>query len=187
RFTELDRFQGSLGWAPTYGAFQAFITAMRVLQGEKQTKEWLRGIVNQGVTKYPNEFVLSQAVANGEIGAGFANHYYTLRVQQARQNAPIKLAFTNNDAGALVNVAGAEVIKPTNNYELASNFVRHLLSAEAQEYFATTTFAYPLIPGVKPVGDLPPIDELNPPEIDFTKLSNIQPTLRLMREVGIRV
>ncbi|MDY6765063.1 MAG: iron ABC transporter substrate-binding protein, partial [Halobacteria archaeon] len=38
-----------------------------------------------------------------------------------------------------------------------------------------------------PVGDIPTIDQLNPPDIDFTKLSNIQPTLELMREVGIRV
>ncbi|MFW5949554.1 MAG: iron ABC transporter substrate-binding protein, partial [Halolamina sp.] len=56
---------------------------------------------------------------------------------------------------------------------------------EAQEYFATRAYAYPMIPGVPPVGDLPRIDELNPPEIDLARLSEIQPTIDLMREVGV--
>jgi len=186
-FAEEDRFEESLGWTPSYGAFQAFLTAMRILNGESMTREWLNGVMDQGMTQYPDEFVLSQAVANGEISAGFANHYYTLRVQQSRSNAPLALGFTQNDAGALVNVAGAEVIDSTDSYELASNFVRHLLSSEAQEYFATSTFAYPMVPEVEPVGDIPSIDELNPPEIDLTRLSEIQPTLELMRDVGIKV
>jgi len=42
-----------------------------------------------------------------------------------------------------------------------------------------------MISGVQPVGDLPTIDELNPPEIDLTKLSDVEPTLELMREVGV--
>lgn len=186
-FTDAAAFEDALGWAPSYGAFQAFVTGMRVLSGESKTREWLNGIMDQGVTEYPDEFVLSQAVANGEIDAGFANHYYTLRVQQSRSDPPLALAFTQNDPGALVNVAGAEVIDSTDSYDLASNFVRHLLSSEAQEYFATTTFSYPLISGVEPVGDIPRIDELSPPDIDLTELSDVQPTLELMRDVGIRV
>jgi len=186
-FTENEAFEDSLGWAPSYGAFQAFVTAMRVLNGESETRDWLNGVMDKGVTEYPDEFVLSQAVANGEVGAGFANHYYTVRVQKSRSDAPLGLAFTENDAGALVNVAGAQVMESANDYDLASNFVRHLLSSEAQEYFATTTFAYPLISGVEPVGDIPTVDQLNPPEIDLTQLSDIQPTLELMRDVGIRV
>jgi iron(III) transport system substrate-binding protein len=69
--------------------------------------------------------------------------------------------------------------------ELASNFVRHLLSAEAQEYFAVRTGEYPLIPGVDPLGNLPTIDQLNPPELDLTQLADVEPTLELMRDVGI--
>ena len=176
---------GSMGWAPTYGAFQAFITAMRIIEGEDATRQWLQGMVDAGVSRYPDEFLTSNAVAAGEIQAGFANHYYALRVSNVRQDAPIDLAFTTNDAGALVNVSGAEVIKGTDNAELGENFIRHLLSSEAQEFFATQTFGYPMISGVAPVGGLPTIDELNPPQFDLTKLANVQPTLDLMRDVGI--
>lgn len=175
----------TMGWAPAYGAFQAFITAMRLTAGEDATRQWLNGMLDAGVTRYPDEFLVSNAVADGEVAAGFANHYYALRVQNARPDAPIDLAFTKNDAGALVNVSGAEVIEGTENPDLAETFIRHLLSSEAQEFFATRTFGYPMISGVAPVGGLPTIDELNPPEFDLTKLANVQPTLELMRDVGV--
>ncbi|MFC6736873.1 extracellular solute-binding protein, partial [Halolamina salina] len=176
---------GNMGWGPTYGAFQAFITAMRITEGEEATRQWLQGMVDAGITEYANEFFVANAVADGEVQAGFANHYYALRVQAARPNAPIDLAFTSGDAGALINVAGAAVLEPSPQQELAQTFVRHLLSAEAQEYFATRAYAYPMIPGVPPVGDLPRIDELNPPEFDLARLSEIGPTVELMREVGV--
>jgi iron(III) transport system substrate-binding protein len=184
-FPETGALEGAMGWAPTYGAFKSFVTAMRLIDGPEQTKQWLRGMVDHGVTEYPDEFLTSNAVADGEIGAGFANHYYALRVLSSRPDAPIDLAFTKGDAGALVNVSGTEIIDGTEKTELAGDFIRHLLSAEAQEFFATTTFAYPMIPDVEPVGPLPTVDELEPPEVDLSKLSDLEPTLQLMREVGI--
>lgn len=184
-FPETEAFTDSIGWAPTYGAFQAFVTAMRVLEGEEKTKQWLTGMQNQGVKKYPNEFVGANAIADGELGVSFANHYYALRVKAERPDAPLDLAFTSGDAGALVNTAGAEILKGTEREELAQNFIRHLLSAEVQEFFATRTFGYPMVTGVPPVGDLPPIEELEPPELDLSKLSDLEPTLKLMREVGV--
>ena len=184
-FPNVSAFQDSMGWAPTYGAFQSFITAMRLIRGESETRQWLNDMQAAGISKFPNEFRISNQVASGEIVTGFANHYYALRVQSQRSSAPIELAFTSGDAGALVNVSGAQVIKGTQNQELANNFVRHLLSAEAQEFFATRTFAYPTIPGVKPVGGLPTVDELNPPDIDLSQLSDTGPTLDLLDETGV--
>ncbi len=184
-FPEQEPFRSSIGWAPTYGAFQSFVTAMRLLEGDQRTVEWMEGMLDLGVTDYPDEFLVSNAVADGEVSAGFANHYYAIRVQSARPRAPIDLAFTSNDAGALVNVSGAEIIQDTANADLAQNFIRHLLSAEAQEFFATRTFAYPMIPEVQPVGGLPTIDELDPPSIDLTELADIRGTLELMREAGV--
>mgnify|MGYP006274632253 FL=1 len=178
-------FASEMGWAPTYGAFQAFVTAMRLQEGEERTRTWLENMLEAGVTEYNNEFLVSNAAADGELQAGFANHYYALRVQAARPDSPLELAFTSGDAGALINVAGTAVLSASDKQELANNFVHHLLSAEAQEFFATRTYAYPMIPGVPPVGDLPSIDELNPPDIDLSQLSEIGPTVELMREAGV--
>ncbi|GAA0290980.1 extracellular solute-binding protein [Halarchaeum salinum] len=184
-FPETNALQGTMGWAPTYGAFKSFVTAMRILRGPDTTREWLTAMQNSGIERYPNEYVVSQRVADGVLDAGFANHYYALRVKNQRPNAPIDLAFTSGDAGALVNVAGALHVKGSGKADLTNAFIRHLLSAEAQEFFATVSFAYPMIPGVQPVGGLPTIDELTPPEVDLSELSNLEPTLDLMRDAGV--
>ncbi len=182
---ETAAFEDALGWAPTYSAFQSFVTAMRLLRGREATRTWLESMVAHGTQRFGNEFLVSNSVANGELTAGLANHYYALRVRNQRPGAPVELAFTSGDAGALINVSGAAVISGTSQPELAENFVRHLLSAEAQEFFATRTFAYPTVPDVSPVGNLPSIDDLNPPDVDLAALADVTPTLDLLRETDV--
>ena len=184
-FATESRFADQIGWAPTYGAFHGFVTAMRQLRGEDGTREWLNGMLDQNVARYDNEYLVSQAVANGEISAGFGNHYYAILVLADRPDAPIDLAFTDADAGSLVNASGAAVLEDAADPDLAELFVRHLLSAEAQEFLATRGFAYPMIDGVDPIGPLPTIGELEPPALDLQTLSNVQPTLELLRDVDI--
>ncbi|MBZ6494312.1 extracellular solute-binding protein [Natrinema longum] len=181
-------FEGDLGWAPSYGSCQSFVTAMRLLEGEEATREWLEGVVDAGISAYNNEMAVCQAVADGEIDAGFTNHYYIQRVLEGSPDAPLETVFTDGDAGATFDIAGATVIENTDVPDLAENFVRHLLSAEVQEYFAVETFEYPLIPEGNPVGELPTIPELDVPDLDPSELSDLQPTLDLMRSVeGINV
>ena len=182
---ETEALRGTMGWAPTYGAFKSFVTAMRLLEGPDVAREWLVSLREAGTERFPNEFVVSNQVADGALNAGFANHYYALRVRNSRPDAPLDLAFTENDAGALVNVAGVLRLQGTEREDLVNNFVRHLLSAEAQEFFATVSFAYPMIPDVAPPGGLPTIDQLDPPDVDLSELSDLEPTLELMREAGV--
>jgi iron(III) transport system substrate-binding protein len=187
-FPDDDRFAGEMGWAPAYSSFQAFVTAMRILEGEAATKAWLAGMLDAGVRRYPDEFQVAQAVADGDLSAGFTNHYYVQRVLDPRPDAPLSTAFTVGDAGAIFNVAGAAVVDTAADTEMAATLVRHLLSAEAQDYFARTTFEYPLVPEVDPIGALPAIDELNPPDgLDLTQLSELEPTIELMRDAGVDV
>jgi len=178
---------GALGWAPSYGSCQAFITAMRLLTDKETTRDWLQGVVDAGITAYGDELAVCQAVANGEIDLGFTNHYYIQRVLDSSPDAPISTTFTQGDAGAMFNVAGAAVVDEADDPDLAENFVRHLLSRQAQDYFARTTFEYPLVSGVDPIGDLPSIDELDVPDLDLSRLSDLEPTIDLMRDVGIDV
>jgi len=163
------------------------VTALRLLEGEERTREWLEGVIDGGIQAYSDEFAVSQEVADGELDAGFANHYYIQRVLDGSPDAPIDTAFTSGDAGATFNVAGAAVIDETDSPELAENFLRHLLSAEVQEFFAVETFEYPTVPEVEPVGELPTVDELDLPDIDLTALSNLEPTIELMRQAGAQI
>ncbi|MFB6081403.1 MAG: extracellular solute-binding protein [Halanaeroarchaeum sp.] len=184
-FPDDPRFENAMGWAPTYGAFQAFITAMRYVHGEETTRQWLEGMLEAGVTSYSGEFLVTNAVAEGELAAGFANHYYALRLQNAKPDAPLGIAFTTNDAGALVNASGALILEASDRYDMAANLVHHLLTTEVQQFLAEQAYEYPLVEGVTPPGGLPPIDELNPPPFDLTKLSDVQATLSMLRSVGV--
>ncbi len=184
-FPNTDALRGTMGWAPTYGAFKSFVTAMRLSRGDGATRQWLVDMREAGTERYSNEYAVSQNVANGSLAAGFANHYYALRVKNQRPNAPLELAFTEGDAGALVNISGAMKIEGTEKGDLVDNFVRHLLSAEAQEFFTTVSFSYPMIKGVKPVAGLPTVDKLSPPDIDLSELSNVQDTIDLMEAASV--
>ncbi|MFB6081587.1 MAG: extracellular solute-binding protein [Halanaeroarchaeum sp.] len=184
-FPEAARFEDAMGWAPTYGAFQAFVTAMRLTRGEEATRRWLEGMLDAGVTRYSGEFLVTNFVAEGALGAGFANHYYALRLREAKPDAPLGIAFTRNDAGSLVNASGAMVLDSSSSTEAATNLVRHLLTVEVQHFLASKAYEYPLVDGVSPPGGLPPIRELDPPAIDLTRLAEVEATLDLMRSVGV--
>jgi iron(III) transport system substrate-binding protein len=187
-FPEADDLADEMGWAVTYGSFQGFVTVMRILNGNERTREWLRGMVELGIQEYSDEFRVAQAVADGELRAGLTNHYYIIRVLEGRPDAALEMAFTKNDAGSFFNVAGAGVVDPAQNTRLAANFVRHLLSAEAQDYFArSATFEYPMIPEVEPIDQLPAFDELNPPDLDLAEFTraDINETIDLIEEVGV--
>lgn len=170
-----------IGWAPSYGSFQSFVTAMRILEGEARTREWLRGVKGRA-ERYAGELGVVMAVARGEVDAGLANHYYTLRYKRGKPDAPLQLAFTEGDAGSLVNVSGAMLL---GGGALAEDFLSYLLSEEVQSYLAREAFEIPMAPGVAGPEGMPSLAGIEPPDLDLTRLGDLQPTLALMREEGV--
>ena len=171
----------AIGWAPAYASFQSFITAMRLLEGEKATEEWLRG-VSRHATSYAGELGVVMGVERGEVDMGFANHYYTLRLKSGKPDANVDLAYTNNDAGCLVNASG---IIALSEGDLPVNFIRYLLTQEVQSYLATEAYEIPLVNQVAQPAGLPSLDSITPPDMDLRKLADLRPTLNLMRKVGV--
>ncbi|MEL7025585.1 MAG: ABC transporter substrate-binding protein [Pseudomonadota bacterium] len=171
----------SFGWAPAYGAFQSFVTAMRILEGEDQTGAWLEAMAPKSKS-YAGELGVVMATSRSERDVGFANHYYTLRLKQGRPDAPVDLAFTRNDAGCLLNASGVAILRRS---QLANDFVRHLLTTEVQGYLAREAFEVPLLQGVESPKGLPPVAELQPPKVDLEQLADLRPTLSLLRSTGV--
>ena len=180
-------WQDRVGWAPLNASFQSFVTAFRLKWGDEAARAWLEGIHNNGARQYPNNTTTVTGVARGEVDVGFVNHYYLQRfLEEEGEGFGARNHFLGGgDPGALVLVAGVGITKTTRNREGAEQLVEYLLSEEAQTYFAETTKEYPLIDGVKPVGGLPPLESLEPPEVDLGSLTDSRGTLSLLREVGI--
>jgi iron(III) transport system substrate-binding protein len=185
-FTDPE-WSGRIGWAPTNGSFQAFVTALRVIEGEDVAREWLDGIQANSPRRYENNLAILEGVASGEIDVGFVNHYYLFQLQEERGgNVPAaNYYFQNGDPGSLVNVAGIGILNTADNTTEAQEFLEFLLSAEAQSYFANETFEYPLIEGVPINEELVPLSEIQTPNVDLGNLDDLQGTLDLLRETGV--
>ncbi len=190
--TTIDGFtdpawKGRIGWAPTNASLQSFVTAYRVLKGDEAARIFLEGIVANEPKVYDGNDAVLAAVAAGEIEVGFANHYYLMRqLAEQGESFPVRNYFLpGGDPGSLVNVAGAGILTTSKNPAAAQAFLAFLLSPKSQTYFATETSEYPLIDGVAADPALPPLSEIQSPDIDLSDLSDLEGTLQLMQQAGV--
>jgi iron(III) transport system substrate-binding protein len=141
------------------------------------------GTVNFG----DSNSAIVQAIGNGEIDTGLVNHYYVYAVgREAGEDFPVaNHFFAAGDPGSLINVAGVGLIEGADNTEAAIAFADYLLSDEAQEYFATETFEYPLIGEVAAPEGLVPLNEIGDPDIELGELADLRGSLELLTEVGL--
>ena len=182
-------WKGRVGWAPANGSFQSFVTAMRVTHGDDRTRAWLKGMIENDAREYPKNSAIVRAVGAGEVDLGIVNHYYLMRFLAEDDGFPAANFFPPaGDPGALVNVAGAAVLRSArrdaDTSDNAHALLKSLLSETAQKDFATRTFEYPLIEGVAPAKGLRPLSEIQSPEIDLSDLSDLRGTLQMLRETG---
>lgn len=185
-FTE-PQWSGRIGWAPTNGSFQAFVTAYRLLRGDEAARAWLQGIQANEPRTYDGNTQIVQGISDGEIDVGFVNHYYLLRfLAEQGQTFPVRNHFLGaSDPGALVNVAGAGILASTDAESAAQQFIEFLLSDESQRYFAAETYEYPLVSGIAGPEGLPTLDAIQSPDIDLSDLSDLQATLDMLTETGV--
>jgi iron(III) transport system substrate-binding protein len=177
---------GRVGWAPTNGSFQSFVTAMREVLGEDVTRGWLEGMIANDVQVYENNSSQVEAVGRGEIDLGLVNHYYLLRFLAEDPDFPAANHFPAGDVGSLLNVAGVGVLAASDSSDAAEQLVAYLLSDEVQTFFAGVTdeAEYPLVDGIDPSDALPTLAEIDAPEVDLASLSDLEGTLDLLTEVG---
>jgi iron(III) transport system substrate-binding protein len=183
------RFLGQVGIAPANASFQDFVTAMRELEGDDRTLEWLRGMEANGSPTYANNLAVVEAVGRGEIRFGLVNHYYNEEVKAEDPDSPSANAlFPNGDVGSLVLVTAAAVLDTAGDHKQdAERLVRFLLTRKAQEFYARETREYPLAAGVAPVvRDLPALSEIQSPAVDLSSLGGqLTRTKDLIEQSGL--
>lgn len=179
-------WQGKVGIAPTNASFQAFVTAMRVSEGEERTEEWLKGLIANDAQIYAKNGEILEAVNAGTLDVGLINHYYWARSEQDPTTLRAQIKFGEpGTVSALVNVTGAGILAPAANDGNAAAFISYLLAKPAQEYFLTETFEYPLAGGLPGPEGVPPLSELGGPDIDLAQLSTLSETVDLLTRVGL--
>lgn len=180
------QWAGKVGWAPTNGSFQSFVTALRVVEGEEAAGDWLASMQGNDTQVYEKNSAIVAAVATGEIEVGLVNHYYLYQYLAENPGAPVANAYgASGQVEALVNVAGVGILATAANAAGASTFVDYLLSTPAQEYFAEETKEYPLAAGVPTPEGLPPLASLGVEDLDLSRLEDLQGTLDLLQQQGV--
>lgn len=183
-------YSGRVGFAPGNASWQAFVTALRVSEGEDGARAFLEGFAANDPVEYEKNGEIVEAVNGGEIPLGLVNHYYLyekaaafdggLEAYTARNHA-----FAAGDPGNLVNTAGVGVIEGRGNAQTEA-FVEFLLSEQAQTAFAEQTYEYPVVEGITATVDgAPPLEDVQGPDVDLTDLDTLEETQALLREVGL--
>jgi len=179
-------FASRLGIAPENGSFIDFVSELRVVEGDEAAQKWLDALHANGVKTYANNTAIREAVARGEITFGFINHYYNARALAEDPSATTTNGFfADGDLGSLVLVTAVGIMNSAEHRDAAEKLIEFLLSDEAQEYFATETFEYPLVEGVALASDLPPLTDVGTPPADFEALgADLTSTREMIRKAG---
>ena len=185
------KWKGKVGLAPTNASFQAFVTVMRLGVGDERTREWLVALKSNEPKFYEKNTPVVEAVASGEIQLGLVNHYYLYLVkEELGEDAAVENTYLpGDDPGALVSVAGAAVLKSSENSEEAERFVDFLLSDESQRFYTEDAeeAEIPLVEGIEAREGVPSLDELEDrgPDVRLDELgSELEKTLELLNETG---
>jgi iron(III) transport system substrate-binding protein len=176
---------GRVSWAPTNGSFQAFVTALRLNEGEEVARDWLEGMIANDVQVFENNGSQVEAVGRGEVDVALVNHYYLLRYLAEDPDFSGANHYLPGDIGGLMMPAGVGVLATSDQPTEAEQFVSYLLSEDVQNYFGTETAEreFPAVDGIDPT-DLPSVTELDPPDVDLSGLADLQGTIDLLNEVG---
>ncbi|MDX3924380.1 MAG: extracellular solute-binding protein [Shinella sp.] len=182
-----DAWKDKVAIVPTSGAFQQQIVAVEQLHGRDKALAWLKGLKENGRVYNTNNAAM-QAVEDGDIATALINNYYWFSVAReiGTENMRSALHYIGHrDAGALVTVSAAAVLKSGRKQALAQQFVAYMMSEEGQKVIAASMAEYPLRRGIKSPYALKPFEELDPPDIAPDDLGDGSAALALEREAGL--
>jgi iron(III) transport system substrate-binding protein len=180
-------WKGRWGAAAAGADFQAIVSAMLELKGEDATAAWLQGL-KDGAKIYPKNGAAMQAVNQGEVDTAVIYHYYYFgdQAKTGENSGNIGLHyFRNQDPGAFLSLSGAGVLESSAHKEYAMKFVEFITSKAGQETLNSgSDWEYAIDGGVAPREGLEPIEDLDPPAIDPSKLNGPK-VVELMTAAGI--
>jgi len=110
-----------------------------------------------------------------------------MRAEIGASNIHSRIAyFAPRDAGYVLDISGAGILKSSRHKAAAQRFLAFLVSARGQEIIAhSISFEYPIASGVKTVQPETPFDELRPNPIDVGELGTGSQAITLLRDVQL--
>ncbi len=180
-------WRGKVAVAPLDSDFPPIVGAVIASHGEKAAAAWLAGL-RRNARVYQDEEAVVAAVDRGDVATGIINQYYwyRLRLEQGAARTHSKLYyFGGNDAGSVVNIAGAGVLASSHHRAEAERFVEFMASAAGQKVMAAgDDFEYPVRPGVAPNSALPPLSQVPHANFGVVALGDDRDASKLIASAG---
>ena len=180
-------WKGRWAASPSGADFQAIVSAMLALKGEKATLEWLKAMKANFVAYKGNSTVM-KAVNAGQIDGGVIYHYYRF-VDQAKTGENSKNTrlhyFKNQDPGAFVSISGGGVLASSKHQEQAQAFIKWITGKQGQDELRTNN-AFEYAVGVNAASNpkLTPLQALEAPKVEPSSL-NSKKVVDLMTQAGL--
>ncbi len=182
------QWKGKVAVAPTDSDFPPIVGAVIARYGTTAAAHWLAGL-ERNAQRFQSDEAVVAAVNRGDVATGLINHYYWYRLRlEVGAGAMHSLVyyFPDHNVGSVENIAGAAVLKSSGHSAQAQEFVRFLVSRQAQEILAhSDDFEYPARLGVAPNAQLPPLARLAPAVVGAVALGNDQKASQLIQQSGL--
>ncbi|EON1807369.1 iron ABC transporter substrate-binding protein [Klebsiella aerogenes] len=180
-------WKGRWAASPSGADFQAIVSAMLALKGEKATLDWLKAMKTNFVAYKGNSTVM-KAVNAGQIDGGVIYHYYRF-VDQAKTGENSKNTrlyyFKNQDPGAFVSISGGGVLASSKHKEQAQAFIKWITGKQGQDELRTNNaFEYAVGANAASNPKLTPLKELDAPKVEPSTL-NSKKVIDLMTQAGL--
>jgi iron(III) transport system substrate-binding protein len=184
------RWRGKLALAPGETDFQPIVTSIALRYGKAAALTWLQAVkANAASHIYPDNETLTDMVNRGQAAIGIINHYYWYRLSYdvgASQMHSAIAYFAPGDAGWVIDVSGAAVLKSSQHQKAAQQFLAFLVSRAGQEIIADgQSYEYPLGSGVTTSKDLRPFDTLQPAPISVAQLGDGSEAVALLQKAQL--
>jgi iron(III) transport system substrate-binding protein len=181
------KWKGRWSASPTGADFQAIVAAYLQLRGEDATRTWLKAMKENAVF-YKGNSTCMKAVNAGKVEGALIYHYYYFgdqaRTGENSQNVASHY-FRNQDPGAFVSLSGGGVLSLSKHKKEAMAFLKWITGPEGQAVLKNgSSYEYAVGKGLASNEKLVPLDELQAPKIEPTKLDNKKVT-DMMTEAGI--
>ena len=180
-------WKGRWAASPSGADFQAIVSAVLALKGEKATLEWLKAMKTNFVAYKGNSTVM-KAVNAGQIDGGVIYHYYRF-VDQAKTGENSKNTelhyFKHQDPGAFVSISGGGVLASSKHQQQAQAFMKWITGKSGQDTLRTND-AFEYAVGVNAASNpkLVPLKDLDAPKVEASSL-NSKKVIDLMTEAGL--
>jgi iron(III) transport system substrate-binding protein len=184
------RYKGELAFAPGETDVQPIITSVIRTYGESAALKWLEGVkTNSAGHVYPDNETIADEVNRGEADFGIVNQYYwyRMRAELGASKVPSKITyFAPHNAGYVLDVSGAGILKSSAHQKLAQKFLAFLVSAKGQEIIGhSISFEYPIASGVTTSQHETPFNELQPNSITIPELGDGSAAISLLHKSGL--